>query len=112
MATIRPIHRLSVRLAATTAVCAAISIMPSMPMFTTPARSLITPHSAASAMGVARTSELLNMPTRLNDFPRAAHIRKAMTKNAGDQPDHQACTLEAARDLAPRPGRSATADRR
>ena len=54
-----------------TAVCAAISIMPSMPMLITAARSLMTPHSAASAIGVARTRELLNMPTRLNDLPRA-----------------------------------------
>ena len=30
------------------------SIMPSMPMFTTPERSFITPHSAPRASGVAR----------------------------------------------------------
>ena len=32
---------------------AAVSIMPSMPMLTTPDRSHMTPHSAASAIGMA-----------------------------------------------------------
>ena len=32
---------------------AAVSIIPSMPMLTTPLRSFITPHSAPSAIGVA-----------------------------------------------------------
>ena len=32
---------------------AAVSIMPSMPMFTTPERSFMKPHSAPRAIGVA-----------------------------------------------------------
>ena len=36
---------------------AAVSIIPSMPMLTTPERSLITPHSAPSAIGVAERED-------------------------------------------------------
>ena len=49
-------------------------------MFTTAARSLITPHNAANAMGVARPRVLLNMPTRLKDLPAVAQSRNAATK--------------------------------
>ena len=41
---------------------AADSIIPSMPMFTMPDRSFMTPHSAPSAMGVARPSMIGAMP--------------------------------------------------
>ena len=37
---------------------AAVSIMPSMPMLTTPLRSHITPHSAPRAIGVASWQRL------------------------------------------------------
>ena len=38
------------------------SIIPSMPMFTMPDRSFMTPHSAPSAIGVARPSTMGAMP--------------------------------------------------
>ena len=38
------------------------SIMPSMPMFTMPERSFMTPHSAPKAIGVARPSTMGAMP--------------------------------------------------
>ena len=37
---------------------AAVSIIPSMPMLTTPLRSFITPHSAPSAIGVGQRQGL------------------------------------------------------
>ena len=41
---------------------AADSIMPSIPMFTTPERSFMIPHSAPKAIGVARPSTIGAMP--------------------------------------------------
>ena len=90
MATTRPTSRLPDNDAETTAVSAAISMMPSMAMLITPARSLTTPQSAASAIGMARPTVPFSMPTRLNDASWVAQIRKAATKQkatmAIDQP--------------------------
>src|SRR5258708_15207934 len=49
-------------------------------MLTTAARSLMTPHRAASAIGVALAIELLNIPTKLNELPFVAHIKKEAMK--------------------------------
>ena len=61
-----------------------------MAMLITAARSLITPHSAASAIGMARPTVPFSMPTRLNDLSWVAQIRNAATKQnatmAIDQP--------------------------
>ena len=69
-----------------TEVMADISMIPSMPMLTTAARSLITPHRAARAIGVALTREVFIIPTRSIDFPLAAQIRKAATKQNATNP--------------------------
>ncbi len=43
---------------------AALSIIPSMPMFTTPDRSFMIPHSAPSAIGAARATKIGAMSGR------------------------------------------------
>ena len=99
MATIRPIHRLSVRLAATTAVCAAISIMPSMPMLTTPARSLITPHKRGQCDGRGAHQRAAQHADQVERLPARRPGQEGDDEEHGDEPDDQAGTLEAARDL-------------
>jgi len=61
---------------------APISIIPSMAMLTTPARSHKTPENAPSVMGTARRTALLSMPPRLRDCPSADQVRKLKTKNS------------------------------
>ena len=99
MATSNPTQRLSLKDADTTAVIADMSIVPSIPILTMPVRSLITPHSAASAIGVALTSELFSMPIRLNDLPRAAQVRNASTKQMATIAMTGPTALEAAEEL-------------
>ena len=73
-------------MAADTAAMAAESMMPSSPMLITAERSLITPHMAANAMGVARTTEVFNIPTRSMDLPAVAQSRNAATKQNATTP--------------------------
>ena len=84
-ATTRPSHRLSVMLAAMTATMAAVSIMPSMAMLTTPERSHSTPLSAAKGDGGGALQRQVKMPSRLIDLPRTAQTRKANTKDQRHQ---------------------------
>jgi hypothetical protein len=72
-----PTIMLPVTLAATTEPNAPTSIMPSMPIFTTPDRSLNMPLCAANAIGVARTKLLTNIPVKFIDLSRVAQMRKA-----------------------------------
>ena len=53
------------------------NIIPSMPMLTTPERSLYRPLIAANAIGVALTKLLTSIPVRLIDLSREAQTRKA-----------------------------------
>ena len=69
-----------------TEVMADTNMIPSIPILTTAARSLITPQRAASAIGVALTREVFIIPTRSIDFPLAAQIRKAATKQNATTP--------------------------
>ena len=58
---------------------AAVSIMPSMAMFTTPARSHRMPLKAPMVSGTERMNMMRSMPARLSRPPDAAQVRKAKT---------------------------------
>ncbi len=53
--------------------------MPSMAMFTTPARSHKMPDSAPSVSGTERMNMMRSMPARFSVPPEAAQDRKAKT---------------------------------
>ncbi|MPM54854.1 hypothetical protein SDC9_101637 [bioreactor metagenome] len=63
-----------------------ISIMPSMAMFTTPARSLMMPEKAPRVMGTAMETALESMPPRLSDFPEACQVRKLKMSSRNTTP--------------------------
>ena len=76
-AAMRPIHRLSVRLATTAERNAPASNCPSIAMLMTPARSQSTPESAPNTSGTARNTEPRNSPVKEMVLPAMAHTRNA-----------------------------------
>jgi hypothetical protein len=62
------------------------SIIPSMPMFTTPTRSQSTPARPAKAMGTARTTVACKSPISESDLSAVAQVKNAITNNAMAMP--------------------------
>src|SRR3990170_3175385 len=86
-------------------IIAPISIMPSMAMLTTPARSQSTPESAARVIGTALSSDELSSPPRLVDVPAAAQTRNPNTKKPATSPNARFV-------MRPKPRTSSTAPRK
>ena len=75
-----PIQWLPVALATTAEAKAPDRSIPSMAMFTTPARSQMMPDIAPKVIGTLRWRVLCRTPTRLIPSPATAQVRKAKEK--------------------------------
>ena len=81
-----PIHGLSVALVTTAATKAPDSSIPSIAMFTTPARSHRTPDRAPNAIGTDRWTVVSRTPVRFIDWPAATQVRNAKTNANATRP--------------------------